>query len=465
MSPRPRRAKAAPAVLFQPPDPEHPLPRQPLRSSPAPSVPPAADPASLSPDAPPADQAGRPRNTTTDDQADPLEEAPAHDQVSPPRNTSAKGQASPPESALVRDQAGPPETAPVRDQAGPSGGGPAAGVDQPGRKRTTPVRKAAPSKKAASAKKALPAKKATPTQRATPVRQTAPTNEATPAGQAVPNDEVTSARKVTRAKKAAPATKRAAAPRRNATPAEVTSAPQPSTPQPSTPQPSTATATAADDPVTALGRTPESDVRAVVARLRNHPGFAPELLALEAVRTLGPGAAEWAARLRARYPDAPADGLARLATRRYVRAAGAGGAAAALAGLFAPLAELASVLWTQANLVLRLAAAYGQDPAHPDRAAELLVLTQVHPDTASAQEALAATKTAGDPVEGTWPRAAEAAWRLAAPLTAQAGGWVALRLASRLLPGAAVVAATLGDAAAADRLAARAVAAYRPGRR
>ncbi|MBQ1012097.1 hypothetical protein KBX53_14270, partial [Micromonospora sp. M51] len=62
------------------------------------------------------------------------------------------------------------------------------------------------------------------------------------------------------------------------------------------------------------------------------------------------------------------------------------------------------------------------------------------------------------------PRAAEAAARLAAPLTALAGGWVALRLVARLLPGAAVLAAALGDAAAADRLAARAVAVYRPGR-
>ena len=141
-----------------------------------------------------------------------------------------------------------------------------------------------------------------------------------------------------------------------------------------------------------------------------------------------------------------------------------GGAAAALAGLFAPLAELASVLWTQANLVLHLAAAYGRDPAHPDRAVELLVLTQVHPDAASARAALAAARAADGPGEGAWPRAAEAAWRLAAPLAAQAGGWLALRLASRLLPGAAVLAAALGDAAAADRLAARAMAAYRPGR-
>ncbi|MFC8301651.1 hypothetical protein [Micromonospora orduensis] len=200
----------------------------------------------------------------------------------------------------------------------------------------------------------------------------------------------------------------------------------------------------------------------MTARVLDHPGFAPELLALSAVESLGPGAADWAERLRARYPDASADGLARLATRRFVRSAGVGGAAAALAGFFAPLAELASVLWTHSNLVLHLAAAYGRDPAHPDRAVDLLVLTQVHPDPESARAALAAARTADDPVEGVWPRAAEAAWRLAAPLTAQAGGWVALRLAARLLPGAAVLAAALGDTAAADRLAARAVAAYRP---
>ncbi|MEU5910668.1 hypothetical protein [Micromonospora sp. NPDC047527] len=201
----------------------------------------------------------------------------------------------------------------------------------------------------------------------------------------------------------------------------------------------------------------------MTARVLDHPGFAPELLALAAVRALGPGAAEWAELLRGRYPDAPADGLARLATRRFVGAAAAGGATAALAGIFAPMAELASVLWTQSNLVLHLAAAYGRDPAHPDRAAELLVLTRVHPDPASARAALDAARAADDPVEGAWPRAAEAAWRLAAPLTAQAGGWVALRLAARLLPGAAVLAAALGDSAATERLAARAVALYRAG--
>ncbi|RQX12221.1 hypothetical protein DDE19_29070 [Micromonospora ureilytica] len=252
--------------------------------------------------------------------------------------------------------------------------------------------------------------------------------------------------------KAAKITKRAATPRKSAKP----------TLEPVAAQQTTAAVRQIEP---ALGHTPESDLRAVAARVLDHPGFAPELLALAAVRALGPGAAGWAAGLRTRYPDASADGLARLATRRFVRSAGAGGATAALAGFFAPLAELAAVLWTHSELVLHLAAAYGKDPTHPDRAVDLLVLTQVHPDRASAEAALTAAETAGDPVEGAWPRAAEAAWRLAAPLTAQAGGWVALRLVARLLPGAAVLAAALGDAAAADRLAARTVAVYRPDRR
>ncbi|WP_433345547.1 hypothetical protein [Micromonospora sp. CA-111912] len=211
-------------------------------------------------------------------------------------------------------------------------------------------------------------------------------------------------------------------------------------------------------------RTDVDGLRATALRVLDHPGFAPELLALAAVQALGPGARDWAASLRNVYPDATADGLARLATRRFVRLAAAGGATAALAGLFAPVAELAAVLWTQANLVLHLAAAYGRDPADPERAVELLVLTRAHPDAESARVALAAAEAATDPVEQPWPRVAEAAWRLAAPLAVQAGGWLGLRVASRLVPGAAVLAAAVGGSAAAERLAARAVAAYRPPR-
>ncbi|WP_435123785.1 hypothetical protein [Micromonospora tulbaghiae] len=213
-----------------------------------------------------------------------------------------------------------------------------------------------------------------------------------------------------------------------------------------------------------IARTPVEGWRAVGPQLRDHPGFAPELLALAAVDALGPRARDWVEQVRRAYPEADADGVARLATRRFVRMAGTGGALAAGAGLFAPVAELAAVLWTQANLVLHLAAAYGRDPAHPDRAAELLVLTLVHPDDGTARAALAAARAADGPADGPWGRVAEAAWRLATPVAAQAGGWLGLRLAARLLPGAAALAAATGGTATAERLAARAVARYRPTR-
>ncbi|MEV5691530.1 hypothetical protein [Micromonospora globbae] len=306
------------------------------------------------------------------------------------------------------------------------------------------ARKAAARKATATATTKTPARKATATTTKTPARK---------ATAATPTTK-TPARKTA----GAPTTKATAT--KATTEATATQATTTATDRTATATPATAGKPATEPPPAP----PAYDLRAITARVLDHPGFAPELLALAAVEALGPGAGAWAERLRMAYPDATPDGLARLATRRFVRLAGAGGATAALAGVLAPLAELAAVLWTQANLVLHLAAAYGRDPAHPDRAAELLVLTQVHPDGSSARTALEAARALDGPREAPWPRAAEAAWRLAAPLAAQAGGWLALRLASRLLPGAAVLAAAAGDAAAAERLAARAITAYRPPR-
>ncbi|MEU8011885.1 hypothetical protein AB0B74_05810 [Micromonospora parva] len=407
-SPRPRRAKAAPTVLFQPPDPDRPLPRQPGRA-----------PADLTSDA-----------TAGQAEASNAEEAgPPKARTTPTRKATARSAAEPPAEVI------PTTPAPRKRAANPA-------------KAASP--RAASPTKAARPTKAAGTTAASPSEAASPSDATSPSEAASPS-------EATSPSKAATPTRAAKVTKRAAAPRKSITP------PEPA-PEPVAEQVTAPAAPVARQAEPALGRTPEWELRAVAARVLDHPGFAPELLALAAVRALGPGAAGWAAGLRARYPDASADGLARLATRRFVRSAGAGGATAALAGFFAPVAELAAVLWTHAELVLHLAAAYGKDPTHPDRAVDLLVLTQVHPDRASAEAAVAAAESAGDPVEGAWPRAAEAAWRLAAPLTAQAGGWVALRLVARLLPGAAVLAAALGDAAAADRLAARAVAVYRPGR-
>jgi hypothetical protein len=198
----------------------------------------------------------------------------------------------------------------------------------------------------------------------------------------------------------------------------------------------------------------------VLPQLLDHPEQLPELLAVSAVDVLGPGAADWADRLRESYPGASAGGLARLATRRYVRLAGAGGAASAAAGLFAPLAGLATLIWIRAGLVLHLAAAYGLDPADPERAVDLLVLTEIHPDDDSARRALSVARR--EPADGVpaLRELAGAGSRLGVPLAVQAGGWLALRYMSRLIPGVALLAAGAAGAAGTERLAARTVARY-----
>nr|MDT0659952.1 hypothetical protein [Micromonospora sp. DSM 115978] len=194
----------------------------------------------------------------------------------------------------------------------------------------------------------------------------------------------------------------------------------------------------------------------VLPRIVERPDRLPELLALAAVDVLGPPAADWARRFRESYPSASADGLAKLATRHYVRLATAGGAVSATAGLFAPLLGFAVLLWTRAGLVLHLAAAHGLDPADRERVVDLLVLTGIHGDESGARQALAAA----DDGQSTH-RLTDVGTRLGGPLAVQAGGWLALRFASRLLPGAAPLVAGAAGSAATEQLAARAAAHYR----
>jgi hypothetical protein len=196
----------------------------------------------------------------------------------------------------------------------------------------------------------------------------------------------------------------------------------------------------------------------VWAKLVADPGHAPELLALAAVRTIGPRAYDWARGVRQQYPAATDDAVARLAARQFTRFGNVGSVLGAVAGSYAPIALLGTAALTDAELILHVAAAYGLDPTDEARALDLLVLTRVHPDAESAAEALAAAR---QPTYEDGTGAADAAWRLGRMLTAQAGGWTALRLVNRLFPGTSLLAATLTSRAAADAVAHRATAYYR----
>jgi hypothetical protein len=99
----------------------------------------------------------------------------------------------------------------------------------------------------------------------------------------------------------------------------------------------------------------------------------PQRLAELAVAELGPRAAAWAGWLRDTYPDPPAHGIARLATHQ-AREAGWALAFAEAGGPVTAALSLPAAAWVRATMVLRIAAAYGHDPADPQRAADLIEL-------------------------------------------------------------------------------------------
>jgi hypothetical protein len=190
------------------------------------------------------------------------------------------------------------------------------------------------------------------------------------------------------------------------------------------------------------------------AKIVADPGHSPELLALAAVQTIGPRAKEWASRTSDAYPTATSAGKARLAVSQFTRFGTLSSVFAAAAGSYAPLALLGTAALTHAELVLHIAAAYGLDPTDERRAADLLLLTKVHP---SREEAEAAINTAKQPAyEEEDGGITDAVWRLGRMVVAQVGGWTMIRTLNRFLPGASLLTAVLTSQSAAESLGARA---------
>jgi len=124
------------------------------------------------------------------------------------------------------------------------------------------------------------------------------------------------------------------------------------------------------------------------SRMKSDPQYAPEHLALDAVRRLGPEAASWAERCRLNHPGISPEALAGRAVRRFTTLARISGSVSGATGLPAAVLDVGVLAWTQSRMVLHIAAAYGLDPAAPERAAELLVLQRVHKGTESARTSL-----------------------------------------------------------------------------
>lgn len=120
-------------------------------------------------------------------------------------------------------------------------------------------------------------------------------------------------------------------------------------------------------------------------RIHEDPARAPEHIALESAEHFAPQAERWLARTRGHH--SPAE-LAQIARRNHVRMSRLEGAAAGLGGALTIVPDLAALAWIQSRLVYFTAAAFGFDPRHPMRPAELLTLQDLYPTPAEARAAL-----------------------------------------------------------------------------
>jgi hypothetical protein len=195
------------------------------------------------------------------------------------------------------------------------------------------------------------------------------------------------------------------------------------------------------------------------AEVLRQPDQPPRRAAELAIAELGPRAASWVGWLRASYPEAPAHGIIRLASRE-ARRAGWALAASEAGGPVAALVGLPAEAWVRATLVLRIAAAHGHDPADPRRAGELLELLGLAPPAGAAVPA-------GEPVQHPGLTGAVGRLGLTRYAVRRFGlpGLAASRLGLGALAGVVVGAlVAVGDGAdRIDRLAHRADRFYRAG--
>lgn len=200
------------------------------------------------------------------------------------------------------------------------------------------------------------------------------------------------------------------------------------------------------------------------ARMKADPQYAPEHLALEAVRRLGPEAARWVARARLDHPGITPEGLADMAVRRFTNLARISGAVSGATGLPGAVLDVGVLAWTQARMVLHIAAAYGLDPTVTERATDLLVLQRVHKAAETARLALgvAAGRERASRLFATGDRPLTGVmFKLGVKLAQMAGIRAARRMFAKIVPGAAILLGTWVNSAATKDLAARARQSFR----
>jgi hypothetical protein len=129
----------------------------------------------------------------------------------------------------------------------------------------------------------------------------------------------------------------------------------------------------------------ERPPRSLWDRILAEPERAPEHIALAASERFGPQAEEW---VRTAGAGQSPEQLATVAFRKHVRLARLEGGVLGVGGALTAAPDVVALIWIQSRMVFYIAAAYGYDPTHPMRPAELLALQGVYPTAAAARQAL-----------------------------------------------------------------------------
>ena len=192
-------------------------------------------------------------------------------------------------------------------------------------------------------------------------------------------------------------------------------------------------------------------------RIRAEPDRAPEYIALAAAERFGPAAEEW---VRIAGPGHTPEELAQVAYKKHVRLARLEGAALGVGGVITAGPDLVALLWIQSRMVFYIAAAYGYDPRHPMRPAELLTLQGVYPTAAEARQALdgAGKRMAVAVAERAMRSGRDEA--IQTRLAKYAAKRLARRYAGRLIPFLGAPIGAVQNAAATKELGVRALAYY-----
>lgn len=140
----------------------------------------------------------------------------------------------------------------------------------------------------------------------------------------------------------------------------------------------------------------------LIAKLRNHPSLAAEVLALHAVSLVAPGMGRVAGSRASGRPLVDPCAVIERSIGVGCRRAARDGVITGTAFVAGYPAALASLYMTQAMMILEIAAVHGHDPAEPVRVAEMLVIRGRHATLREALDALAAASGQDRPGDRGW---------------------------------------------------------------